>query len=192
MVRNHLGATRIVGPDETSKILLVGEMNPLSADPDYALYHLPHGCAGNRLQSKILGVVASRHYLTMWRTNLCTGSWELEYARARAAELVGSKVPWDVVIMLGVKVEHAFSKVTGIKVDPFTSRTVAGIHLAKYTGLPGESYNTAFTFVSLPHPSGRNTSWNDRENITRARRLITKIAPRVPWGELDKEKEQHV
>lgn len=192
MVRNHLGATRIVGPDEMNKILLVGEMNPLSIDPEYALYHLPHGCAGYRLQSKILGLAASRHYLTMWRTNLCTGDWDLDAARARAAELVGSRVPWEVVIMLGAQVSKAFAKVIGVPVDPFTSRTVAGIHLAKHAGLPGEGYNTAFTFASLPHPSGRNTSWNDRENITRARRLLTKIAPRVPWGELDKEREQNV
>lgn len=168
-----LGASRIDGPDACSKILLVGEMNPYGADAGYALYHEPSNAAGCRLQRNILGVDARRTYLSMWRTNLCVGTWRHEEATRRAALLVGADATWDVVVMLGAKVITAFGRVTPIgKLATFSTAT------RSYAG-------RALTFVALPHPSGRNTIWNNPLSVQRARSLLAAAAPAIHWGELD-------
>ena len=48
----HLGACRSAlrdTPDACGRILLCGEDNPVSAEPEHALYPLPDNCAGHRL-----------------------------------------------------------------------------------------------------------------------------------------------
>lgn len=175
MTELHLDASRIAGPDACRKILLVGESNPLCTSSDYALYHEPHNCAGHRLQSKILGVRARQTYLPMWRTNLCVGGWDFAMACDRAQTLFDDQAPWDVVVMLGKKVALAFSKAIYDVVQPFG---------ASQRARPGSERST--TFVSLPHPSGRNAgSWTPA-NVARARATLTGVAPLIPWGETDR------
>lgn len=186
MPLSHLDASRIDGSEACAKILLVGEDNPLHVDPHFALYHQPPGCAGHRLQSKILGLRPRQSYLPIWRANLCTGGWDRTMASDRAALLVGQAGPWNVVVMLGAKVGDAFKRATrwtGIN-DSFTTTVVPGSTLATSCGLRGAAMPEDTTFVALPHPSGRNTLWNDSTKIAMARVLLVAVAPGVPWGEI--------
>lgn len=113
----HLGACRTAfrdAPEACGRILMVGEDNPVSAAPEHALFPYPPRCAGWNLQDKILGI-PRMHYLAIWRTNLCTGSWSVKSARERAKVLLATarlhegqdRVPWDVVVLLGAKVNDA-------------------------------------------------------------------------------------
>ena len=110
------------------RLILVGEDNPYSADPSFALYHLPRGVAGDRLRAH-LGL-RDATYAGLEKVNLCLGKWTAKEANARAGEiLVG---PYDVVVMLGAKVRRAFLPKASVE------------FFGDYGGL-----------VSLPHPSGR-------------------------------------
>lgn len=177
MTLEHQGATRISGSDACGSILLVGETNPYGADARYALYHEPTNAAGHRLQSKILGVRPREHYLSIWRTNLCTGGWDPDDAAFRADELVRSeRSPWSTIVVLGRKVAKAFTRVA---------------ILPGYDPVAFEVFSTkkldggALRLVYLPHPSGRNTLWNAPANVQRARDVMRRVAPGIPWGEVD-------
>ena len=39
--------------------------------------------------------------------------------------------------------------------------------------------------VSLPHPSGLCRAWNEPSAVARARDILRRACPDVPWGELD-------
>lgn len=187
-METHLDATRIAGPDACRRILLVGEDNPLSTSPEFALYFQPSGCSGHRLQSKILGLDARRHYLAMWRSNLCCGGWDRSMAKDRAAALCGQRSPWDTIVLLGVKVAGAFAEVLHNRevAQMFEVTRYSGDRLAISVGIRGGDPGDT-SFVTLPHPSGRNTLWNDKAQIARARHLLWTVAPDVPWGELDRQ-----
>lgn len=178
--QEHLRACRtaFAGCDTSDKILLVGEDNPLSSEPEYALFCSPTGCAGQRLQDKIFGLPRA-NYLALWRTNLCVGGWSAKSARERARVLLGQETPWDVVVMLGVKVEEAFSQVLGTSTPlrPFCRQSIGGM-AQKW-----------LTLVSLPHPSGRNRVWNIPGSVGTARKLMQELAPLVPWGSYSKEND---
>lgn len=173
MTEQHLGATRIDGPDACRRLLLVGELNPYGADPDYALYYEPPHSAGGRLQRLVLGLPARQWYLPIWRVNLCVGDFDHEDAAARAAELQGD-APWMTIVMLGRRVQRAFGmprKSGGINERDFW-HTVSTIGAAR-------------RLIGIPHPSGRNPAWNDRGNIERARSLMRHEIPEIPWGSID-------
>lgn len=162
----HAGACRTAFrdvPDACARILLVGEDNPISAAPEHALFCAPEGCAGQRLQGLIFSLPRTQ-YLALWRTNLCVGGWSAPRARMRARELTAPAAPWNVIVMLGRKVAAAFSQVVPVEVAPFC------VHEGR------------LRFASLPHPSGRNTVWNQRGPIESARRLMAELALELAWG----------
>lgn len=160
------GCHRIAAADSHCSILLVGEDNPQSADPAHALWPWPRGCAGNRLMG-ILGLTDDQ-YRALWRTNLCNPTWSAKAARKRAEHLLehdpDDSPNWGRIVMLGAKVAGVFGKIFGVKFEPFGSRRLG---CAGYT----------HTMVYLPHPSGRNLLWNDRDNHRRAREVMRVIAP---------------
>ena len=165
----HAGACRTAfrdAPDTCARILLVGEDNPISAAPEHALFCAPAGCAGQRLQELILGLPKTQ-YLALWRTNLCVDGWNTRRARARARDLVLTDAPWRIIVMLGAKVASAFSGVT-------TDESVVAPFCV--------AASDRFKFATLPHPSGRNTIWNQRGPIENARRLMVELAPELAWG----------
>lgn len=168
LATRYLDACCIPGPAACGEILLVGEDNPLSMDPRYALYHEPRGCAGHRLQSRILGVLARQTYLPIWRTNLCAGGWDAQAADGRAESLARAGAPWRTIVLLGSRVAGAFDRATRIRLRPFEVAPFGQIAL-----------------ISLPHPSGRNPAWNDPARIALARSILHRSAPGIPRGETD-------
>ena len=146
------------------RVLLVGELNPYGAEPEFALYCHPPGCSGARLRL-ILGL-SEDLYLDLHRSNLCTGDWSKEQAKTKARELLSSDSPWSVMVLLGRKVAEVFEKLDGEPLIAFSSRPCC----------------SGKTLVSLPHPSGRNAAlWNLRAR-ERAREILRGLVPELPWG----------
>lgn len=148
-------------PNETYKVLLVGEDNPQSADHQHALFPHPVNCAGERLCNKILQL-PMHTYLALWRTNLClSGTWNKREAEGRARRLLGGGTPWNIIVMMGAKVADAFA-------------------------FEGEFYqlsvlDSGTTLLSLPHPSGRNRIWNSPGAAQNAREALQAIVPEL-WS----------
>jgi hypothetical protein len=170
----HLDACRTAfdGTSEAcARILFLGEDNPLSQEPEHALFPYPEGCSGWRFCHKILGVRRAT-YLATWRTNLCVGKWSAPKARTRALQLVAPECPWRIVVMLGRKVTDAVVGALDHDAElwPFQ---------ADYFDVGGAE----FTLISLPHPSGRNKIWNDHRAPTNVRMLLQEIIPEYPCGE---------
>jgi hypothetical protein len=183
----HLGAVREIPPlppqhslvndstsraqvnvvDDLGRILLLGEDNPQSSDPSFQLYPRPIGCAGHRLQTMILGLHSESDYLAIWRTNLCSPSWDSGRARKRARMLLSDSVPWSVIVMLGRKVARAFDDalITDTSLLPFVSCRISNRIL-----------------IALPHPSGRCKDWNDPVAIHNAQKLMRTHCPTIRWG----------
>ncbi len=137
------------------KILIVGEDNPHSADPRYALYPHPPGCAGHRLCRDVLGYEFRADYLKEFdRTNLCSGTWSTTEARVRALDLLESGRP---MVLLGAKVARAF----GLEFAPFSVACGAAL------------------MAVLPHPSGRCRVWNEPGSFARARATVATLAEMV-------------
>jgi len=151
------------------RLLLLGENNPYGSNPEFALYCYPPGCAGYRLR-RILGL-PQHQYLSLHRKNLCDGDWDKEAAKRRALELLSSDAPWRVIVLLGRKVTEAFEK-TALGNVPLVA-------FSKTLCSPG------MTLVSLPHPSGRNTCWNDPKLHDRARQMLRELVPELSWGVRD-------
>lgn len=135
-----------------SKIILVGETNPYGAEPYYALYPAPDGCAGHRLCCRILGMHRHVYLQTFDRANLCEGNWSLRDARKKAVELLrgGGKF-----ILLGSKVCAGF----GVPFVPFVVQDEV--------------------LLKLPHPSGLCRLWHEAGSMQRARDLVGTFAPEL-------------
>lgn len=127
--------------------LLVGESNPYSDDPEFALYPFPRGAAGSRLKD-ILGMTNAEYLATFDRANLMPNrlKWDLKAARARAIAL-----PHTRRILLGSRVCQA--------------------HLIQFDVFEPYYFRDGQALV-FPHPSGRCRIWNDRTNIDRARAAL--------------------
>ncbi len=156
-------------------VVVVGEDNPLSNEPEYALYNYPEGCSGWRLQ-RIFGLDDDQ-YLALARTNLCSPMWSAIAARERAAALVAVGSPHRVFVLLGAKVRATFGKIL--------ARSLGEFELVKVgeDGLFDKAVGQReFWFVCLPHPSGRCQAWNRPGAKELARGLLRLAAPDVPWG----------
>ena len=163
------------------RVLVVGEVNPLSCDPHDALVPWPIGCAGERLQAKVFSLPED-DYLALQRTNLCTGRWRVPAARQRALELTYASSPDsilrpDVIVMLGRKMAAAF----GYGAAPYTHGTRFG---ATPNHWPRDRRVPIYELVSIPHPRGLNRRWHQPGSFERVRELMREVAPDVPWGTL--------
>lgn len=137
--------------------LLVGECNPYQRNEEdamrFAFHPDPPHASGGRLCHLILGLT-ERDYLRFFdRTDLCHPKWSIRHARDRALSLRFERHHDDVILVFGVKVAEAF----GVSTLPFV------VHR------PGP------VLVTLPHPSGRNTAWQQPGAIDRARRLLREL-----------------
>lgn len=142
------------------RILLVGEVNPLSLHPKFALWPDPPNSSGARLQ-RIFGLRRETYLSCFERQNLCRGAWSTVEARRQAALILAN--PPDVLVSLGLRVAQAL----GLPGTLFTIRMTLDGHLT----------------IRLPHPSGRCRIWNESGVIRATRRLMKHYVPHVPWGE---------
>lgn len=149
-------------------VLLVGEDNPYGSDPRFALYPSPDGCSGHRLM-KILGLPVAQ-YVDLERVNLCdSGAWSMKAARKRAKDIATELTEARTIVMCGRKVADAF----GYEL-PFFSHSKSCDYASLGVG--------RHTFVSIPHPSGRNTIWNAIGCVARARDIMREIEPAYTWS----------
>lgn len=139
----------------------MGEDNPFGEDPRFALYPYPERASGGRL-ARILGL-EPREYLRLFdRANLCRGRWAIREAREGAAQIFWRNAGHDrAIVLLGRKVVAAFS---ACDLDRILLRPFA------FVRIPGGP-----TYASLPHPSGRNTIWNDPSTRESARSLLREV-----------------
>jgi hypothetical protein len=156
------------------RVLLVGELNPLGADPRLALYHLPRHSSGNRLRC-IMGITDLEYYHQLDKANLCDGRWSAKVARERLAALVDARAPGGVVVLLGARVRGAALRFVEGRCGVRFDRDFFSV-LDVWSG----SQRRVFAF--LPHPSGLCRLWNEPGAVTRARRLLAESAPWVAWG----------
>lgn len=141
------------------KPLLVGEAPPprwgrsLMGRDCIALYPLPKGCAGQKLQ-EMSGLSRTEYLGAFERMNLLEdypegGKWSVvtaEYAfRARVEPLL----PGRTTLLLGAKVAEAAERVLLVPVWRWAEPILLP-HLGAHTMI-----------VMLPHPSGRNRHYND-------------------------------
>ena len=137
--------------------LLVGETNPYGADPHFALYPEPRGCAGWRLCVPILGLAPDVYLARFDRANLlATGSWSEPAARRAASALAATGDERRMFVLLGAKVTAAF--------QPHFATTL----------IPFQRYFLGRSpVVVLPHPSGRCRVWGQKPDaVARARALV--------------------
>lgn len=140
-----------------SKPLIVGECNPYGGTDEFALYPAPDGCSGHRLCCLIFGMRRT-HYLRVFdRTNLCQGLWSNTYAIALASKI--QEDPQGRAILLGKKVANSF----GLVFRPFEMRKSSG----------------EFSWLLLPHPSGRNPAWEREGAVGRARECVSEFVPEI-------------
>lgn len=173
MIDKFRGAVRRISgnPSEraTHQILLIGEDNPQSVAEEHALYPYPVNCAGERLCNRILALPFTEQYLSIWRTNLCVGSWSDKQAGKRAWELLAADAPWSKLVLLGRKVSKIFEPICNVTLEPFAIGRI-------------DTGHRTFTVASLPHPSGRCREWNISTNYERARGVMRALAPDIAWG----------
>jgi len=159
-------------PRARPTILAVGEVSPYGSRPGLALWCEPRRASGDRLR-RIMGLTDEQYLEHVARVNLCDGGrWDAEVARGRfnAVDRASSgRRPFEVVVLLGARVRAALRGPA-----PFEICSVARV-------VPGDP-GAASWFVGLPHPSGRCRAWNDADAARRARAILGRLAPRIPWG----------
>lgn len=141
-------------------VVLVGESNPYSVQPGFALYDLPHGASGHRLRL-ILGLESEAYQERCQRHNLCWGVWRLTDARREALRLL-ALYPNATFILLGKRVASAFR---------FKGSTYTTNDLSDHQ-----------TILSLPHPSGRCRVWSEPGARDRAREAVRRACPGLLTG----------
>jgi len=132
-------------------IALVGEANPYSSDPGYALYPEPQGATGDRLCRIIMGLTHHQYLRRFDRFDLCTRRWSTPRAREQARIIVSQG--YAKIVLLGARVRGAFRVIESEAAIP-------------------DFFTVSGRYVLLPHPSGRNRIWQEPGSIERARRFL--------------------
>ena len=144
--------------------LLIGMNNPLSSHPEGALYPRPPGCTGHRiflmLRSQIPEITEKQYLARFDRRNVLTGVWNLQRARAAAADI------WPHMMgrrfaLLGKDVTRAF-----------------GLHRGERDAPPLMWQELGYRdthWALLPHPSGRNMWYNTPGNRDRAAQFLAEL-----------------
>lgn len=174
-------------------IVFVGEA-PGRHRPDASpLFPLPRGSAGWRLftMSPIYDEARTMRSMTTYledvrRINLlpeCSASdgWSVRTARLRASSMLrGGLLTGQIVVLLGKRVLRAFCDEIGRSPNSVEPASIfwEGRQYSR-------SWRYHFDLAYLPHPSGRNRWYNDRDNFDAARALLTDVFDRVRDGEYD-------
>lgn len=146
------------------KPLLLGMNNPLSDDPEYDLYPYPENSAGWRLWKMLPGEVSRREYLAMFdRRNLLRQKvWDQQAAREAAQELL-PELSGRFVVVLGTQVRAALG-LPAVRPLEQMARTEQGTVL--------------FSWIAVPHPSGRNRWYNEPGNKEQVGAMLLELARR--------------
>lgn len=142
--------------------VLLGMCNPLSGDPEHALYPHPEGCTGHRVYAMLREVspdVTRQSYLRGFdRRNLvAVRAWSMTAGRTFAAALKASLEPACEVAVLGAATWSAL-------------RLPRTEWLGRY-----DDYEYCVTWYRVPHPSGLNRWYNDAGNRLAAARLLLRV-----------------
>jgi len=155
------------------KPLLVGLDNPHGTSHLQALLPVPKGCTGDRLRKMIAEYrkpfTVSDYMKSFDRINLyphfraASGKGAFKFDRAMAQWLLVYVIDrgYDDVFLLGNRVQAAMSHHVGL--------TCEDLETTEYTRPDGSTMR----FHCFPHPSGRNTKYNDREFRMEAARCLT-------------------
>lgn len=151
--------------DDIRRPTLVGMNNPLSGDPEHALFPHPPGCTGHRIWSMLhdyRGVRRSEYTETFDRVNvLGDREWSASRARAAAAGMLQVLAGRQHVVLLGA------APVAALRVAP----CLPG-HWAQHRD---PEMSAAVRYTCLPHPSGRCRWYNDHDNRQLARELLWQL-----------------
>jgi hypothetical protein len=149
-------------------ILLCGEGNPYSSDPEDAMLPWPREAAGNRMRL-IAGMTDEEYLAAFTRRNLLnTVRWSAPLARAEARRMLHELRP-SAVVALGTKVADAWLDVLWTACVHRPSVLWYSRHTRCYSpGRPGEQWDPECAppealrveLLLLPHPSGRNRAWD--------------------------------
>jgi hypothetical protein len=136
------------------KPLLVGMNNPLSRDPQYALYPDPPRCTGWRIWQLLDPPMTHDEYLEAYaRTNIVEGqAWSAERAR--------------------LNVNRIRDMMSGRRTVLFGAEVRIAMGWAKHALLTWHALSGTGQFALLPHPSGRNQWFNDARNRIIAARIL--------------------
>lgn len=131
------------GAADPPRPILLGLHNPLSADPDRALWPDPPGCSGWRLW-QMSGLDREVWLAAYRRMNLMDGrEWDKDAAEAKFPEVLEAIRAAPVTVVLGHQVRK------------FLELPQAEWILPQYEEFRG------FWWRFLPHPSGRTQTYND-------------------------------
>lgn len=140
--------------------ILIGMNNPISSNPDHALYPVPEGCTGNRLWKMLharTGASMGNYRDVFERRNLVKSkvTFDLRHARARAYEITTElRGTGRSIVLLGQEVREAFGH------DKLL------LHPQEIDGC---------TWRQVPHPSGRNLFYNSPENVRVVELLLEEL-----------------
>jgi hypothetical protein len=129
--------------------VLIGMNNPVSSEPEHALFPYPPGCTGHRLfemlESRVPSVTRRQYLNAFDRRNVVSlKSYDKKLAREGAAKL--EQEFWGsnrTVVLLGADTVTAFG-IPRLLIHP---QMIGGV-----------------TWRQIPHPSGRNLWFNDANN----------------------------
>lgn len=150
------------------KPVLLGMNNPVSSDPEHALYPYPSTCTGARLMK--FSELDKRTYLTAFeRRNVLDGQeWSARAARERAPSL-REELRGRTVVLLGAPVNSVMRG--------GTPHELAGPFVWTPDGHGG-------WMAKVPHPSGLNHFFN---NHLHRELLAIFMAELVQWAESQRE-----
>lgn len=148
--------------------LLIGMNNPLSDNPEHALFPHPPGCAGYRLWKMMElvhpGLTRSQYITLFERRDLVIGrNWDEKKARVEIRRLMEQEdILHRHVVWLGQATSVAVYKETGVdlhigkyfeEVDPWDYWSFNLFPKVKHDD------RSKGRWVKIPHPSGRNLLW---------------------------------
>ena len=159
-----------------SRPLLVGLHNPLSPEPEFALYPRPVGCTGWRLFQMLGPALTERDYLRAFdRVDLLEHHEQvngkgytsrLRRGRIRLIEHV-IEGQYTTVVLLGTDVWRAVLGVPKMRPPWLCWKTVPIVGIRR---------PMLVRYLTLPHPSGRNRWYQDRVNEAAAMRALRQLA----------------
>ena len=156
--------------------LLVGLHNPLSPEPEFALYPLPERGTGGRILELLRPAFTRRQYLEAFdRVNLLEHDERvggkgyvarLNRARIRLFEHVYAN-KYETLVLFGSDVWRAVNHAARPPRPPWLCWDTVTI--------VGE-VGWRVRFLTLPHPSGRNLWYNEPANRAAAARALRQLA----------------